>query len=369
MKINIAHISQHAREQASSFIQVHLNGLNGNVIHYHGGYLPNLRENEELKPLDLLEKIKLRLSKKIKGFNSNEWQLIKTLRQDKINLIFGEYGPTGVALHKIATYLNIPLIVHFHGFDAHHIPTLEKYKKKYEGFLFHQPNIIVVSKEMSSVIQSWGVNEKDILYTPCGCQAKFVEADISEERNHLIAVGNFISKKGPTYTLRAYAAAVKSGVTLPLLMIGDGPMWDECKALVRDLGIQNQVTFLGRLLPQETFEIMKKSKIFLQHSLTLEDGNKEGTPVAILEAQALGMPVISTKHAGIKDVVIQNNTGILVDEGDIDGMCAAIIDLTSDAQKTKSMGIAARQWVKENWTSAHHMESINRWIEIRFGNS
>jgi colanic acid/amylovoran biosynthesis glycosyltransferase len=366
MKINIAHVSQHSREQSSSFIQVHLNGLKGNVVHFHGGYLPHLRENENLVSLDIKEKIILRFKKKINGFTAAEWQLIKQFRKDQIGLIFGEYGPTGAALYKIAQFLAIPMIVHFHGFDAHHLPTLDKYRKKYDGFLLNQPNIIVVSKEMSSVIQTWGVEESNILYSPCGCQPKFVEAEITDDRNGFLTVGNFISKKGPAYTIKAYAAAVHAGVTTPMSMIGDGPLLEECKALVKELNVEKQVQFLGRLLPDETFEIMKKSKIFLQHSLTLEDGNKEGTPVAILEAQALGLPVISTKHAGIKDVVIQNETGILVEEGDIDSMSAAIIELANDDDKRKTMGLAAREWVKDHWTSQHHMDKINEWIYLRF---
>lgn len=366
MNINIAHVSQHSREQSSSFIQVHLRGLIGNVIHYHGGYLPHLRENGNLVSLNIKEKLILRFKKKMKGFNSSEWQLIRQFKQDQIGLIFGEYGPTGAALYPIARHLNIPMIIHFHGFDAHHIPTLQKYRKKYDDFLLDQPNLIVVSKEMSSVIQSWGVDESNILYSPCGCQPKFVEAEIIDERNGFLTVGNFIPKKGPAYTIRAYAAAVKSGVTMPLIMIGDGPLLEECKALVKELNIEKQVEFLGRLLPDETFEVMKKSKIFLQHSLTLEDGNKEGTPVAILEAQALGLPVISTKHAGIKDAVLQQETGILVEEGDIESMTAAMIEIANDDDKRKNMGLAARNWIKKHWTSKHHMDKINNWIYLRF---
>ena len=88
MNINIAHVSQHSREQSSSFIQVHLRGLIGNVIHYHGGYLPYLRENGNLVSLNIKEKLILRFKKKMKGFNSSEWQLIKQFKKDQIGLIF-----------------------------------------------------------------------------------------------------------------------------------------------------------------------------------------------------------------------------------------------------------------------------------------
>ena len=98
-------------------------------------------------------------------------------------MIFAEYGPTRSAVYQIAKVLRPPMIVHFNGFDAHHIPTLSKYRKSYDSFLQNQPHIIAVSSLMKQVILSWGDRSKFIVHSPCGCDSKFVEATIPKERN------------------------------------------------------------------------------------------------------------------------------------------------------------------------------------------
>jgi colanic acid/amylovoran biosynthesis glycosyltransferase len=360
---NIAHISPQSRQESSSFIQAHLNGIKGNVIHYHGGYLPKFIEDASLPELNIFEKIEFRIKKKIYGLNREEYKVYKQFKKDKIDVIFAEYGPTGCAVHQIAKVLRLPMIVHFHGFDAHHIPTLSKYRKSYDSFLQHQPHIIAVSSLMKQVIMSWGVDEKNIIHSPCGCDSKFVEATIPNERNGFLTVGNFVAKKGPLFTIKAFAKALEREKISHLTMIGDGPLLEECKNWVKSNELEKHITFTGKLSHQEIFEWMKKSKIFLQHSITLEDGNKEGTPVAILEASGMKMPVISTKHAGINEVILQNTTGILVEEEEVDEMANAMILLDQNTSLCQEMGENGRSWVAKHFTTKHHLEKINPWIE------
>ena len=112
--LRIAHISPQNREQSSSFIKAHLRGINGHVVHYHGGYLPTLREDNIIAPLNPFERIIFKFYKKIKGLHRDEYRVLKQFKKDKIQLIFAEYGPTGGALTEISKLLKIPLIVHFH---------------------------------------------------------------------------------------------------------------------------------------------------------------------------------------------------------------------------------------------------------------
>jgi len=363
VNLNIAHISPQSREQSSSFVQSHLNGIKGNVIHYHGGQFPTEVENQKLPRLNWIEKVQFKIFNKIKGCNITQFQLFKSLKKNNTDLVFVEYGTIASSVYASVRAMKIPLIVHFHGFDAHHIPTLKKYKVKYDSFLMDRPNIIVVSQLMKQLVLSWGVPEKNILYTPCGCDPKFVQAEIPSERKGFLTVGNFVSKKGPLITIKAFAKALEFGMTEKLTMIGDGPLWEECKNWVSSQNLENQIIFKGKLDHNEIFEWMKKSRVFLQHSITLEDGNKEGTPVSILEASGMQMPIISTTHAGINDVVIQNKTGILVEEGDINAMAMAIKKLHDDMALSHEMGINGRQLVAENYTSQHHLDKINNWIE------
>ena len=95
---------------------------------------------------------------------------------------------------------------------------------------------------------------------------------------------------------------------------------------------------------------MRKASVFMQHSVIASSGDREGTPVAVLEAGAAGIPVVATRHEGIADVVVHGETGILVDEGDTDAMGAAVAELLLDPSHAQRLGRAARQRVEERYS-------------------
>jgi glycosyltransferase involved in cell wall biosynthesis len=107
---------------------------------------------------------------------------------------------------------------------------------------------------------------------------------------------------------------------------------------------------------------MAEALAFVQHSVTAPNGDMEGTPVAVLEAGAAGLPVIATRHAGIPDVVIEGETGLLVDEHDVEGMAAMMIRLAEMPETAMEMGSAARKRVREHFSMEQHISLLNRCI-------
>ena len=83
----------------------------------------------------------------------------------------------------------------------------------------------------------------------------------------------------------------------------------------------------------------------MQHSVRASDGDSEGTPVAVLEAGAAGLPVVATRHAGIMDVVVDGETGLLVDEGDVDGMARCMVQLAREPDVAARLGEKARNHI------------------------
>lgn len=88
----------------------------------------------------------------------------------------------------------------------------------------------------------------------------------------------------------------------------------------------------------------------IQHSVTAVDGDMEGTPVIILEAAGAGLPIISTKHAGIQDVVIHGSTGFLVDEVAVKEMADFMIKILQEPDLARKMGDAGKQFIANNFT-------------------
>jgi len=146
-------------------------------------------------------------------------------------------------------------------------------------------------------------------------------------------------------------------------MIGDGPLWGTCQRLAEQLEITDRVSFLGVREHAEVAARMQSARAFVQHSITALSGDSEGTPVAVLEAQASGLPVVSTRHAGIPDVVLEGQTGFLVDEGDVDGMAQAMIRLAQDPNLAQSMGAAGRARVEAEFSMDRSIANLWQIIE------
>ena len=141
------------------------------------------------------------------------------------------------------------------------------------------------------------------------------------------------------------------------MMIGDGRLLEACKQTARMLEIEANVDFLGPRSHSEVAAAMRSARAFVQHSIRAYDGNSEGTPNVVMEAGATGLPVVATRHGGILDVVIDGETGLLVDEGDFDGMAECMVRLAEDPSLAARLGKAARERICAEFSQE---QSINK---------
>ena len=105
---------------------------------------------------------------------------------------------------------------------------------------------------------------------------------------------------------------------------------------------------------------MAQAVMFVQHSVISKQGDTEGLPVGILEAMASGLPIVSTRHAGIPEAVTDGETGLLVDEHDVDGMANAMDKLLSNPSLKKSMGMAGRKRVIEHFSAKQEIHRLRQ---------
>ena len=268
---------------------------------------------------------------------------LKAFRRLRPAAVLAEYGPIGVDVAEACRRAGVPLIVHFHGYDASLRACLEEMAGPYRRMFGAASAIVAVSRAMRDRLVALGAPPEKVRWNPYGvdCGA-FAGADPAAAPPTFLAVGRFTAKKAPDLTLRAFAEVRRAVPGARLRMVGFGPLQDACVGLAGTLGIAGAVTFLGACPPAMVQEEMRRARGFVQHSLEAADGDSEGTPVAILEAGASGLPVVSTRHAGIPDVVVEGRTGILVDERDVDGMAAGMIRLADDPALAGRMGRAAR---------------------------
>jgi glycosyltransferase involved in cell wall biosynthesis len=159
-----------------------------------------------------------------------------------------------------------------------------------------------------------------------------------------------VEKKAPHLTIQAFAAARRRHPAARLRIIGYGPLMDACRSLVRTLDLADAVTFLGPQPPDVVRAEMRAARGFVQHSVQAASGDCEGLPVGILEAAASGLPVVATRHAGIPEAVLDGDTGILVDEKDVDAMALAMERILDDAGLAARMGRRGQAHVREHFS-------------------
>jgi glycosyltransferase involved in cell wall biosynthesis len=211
----------------------------------------------------------------------------------------------------------------------------------------------------------------DVFVVPCGVAVVQPLPRIARSAGGVkcLAVGRMVAKKAPIAMLEAFAAA---RATLPeraltLDVVGEGPLLDDARLAIARLGLDAaSVSLLGTVDYDEVRRLMAASDLFLQHSVVDEaTGDEEGLPVAILDAMAAGLPVVSTRHAGIPEAVIDSETGVLVAEGDVEAMADAIVTLAGDPHRRARFGEAGRRRVEERFTWSAERAALLDVLQLR----
>lgn len=339
---------------SETFIRNQIEGLSNyaEIFNIHSGRYPERKEDGTLlspKLFWLLHKaIKIAVGRN--NFFSN-YGVKKHLKENKIDLIWANYGISGAHMVPAAKALNIPLITIFHGHDATDKKLLKIYKRKYARLFKQAAYIIAVSEEMKKRLINIGANPEKLKVIPYGINIENFKPQLeTPQKMNFLAVGRFTAKKGPTITIRAFYKVLQKYPEATLTMVGKkSGLYEECQKLVDELGIQNSVIFTGIMDQTQIAGMMRTCFAYVQHSIIAPNGDMEGTPLSILEAGASGIPIVSTRHAGIKEAVVHGSTGYLVDEKDEDGMARYMIELCDNPEMAKSFGLNGRKHIEENY--------------------
>ncbi|MCC7278860.1 MAG: glycosyltransferase [Chromatiaceae bacterium] len=360
---------------SSSFIRAHVEYLagdkvalteyypkltfKGQQIRYFYGQRPLLKKLAKLLPHWLYHRYVTLWEETYAG---RQDAIAAFMRIHKVDVILAEFGIHGSSIFPHARDLGIPLIVHFHGHDAHRDPLLEGYKNRYLGMFDYAFKLLSVSHFMTEKLIRMGADPEKIVYNPYGPRVSFYE-NRSDYRKTFLALGRFTDIKAPYLTLMAFKQVLTTHPDANLVMGGHGELLEVCQTLARTWNIESQVSFPGALRHEEVVPLFSQACCFVQHSVIPTYGDAEGTPVAILEAGAAGLPVLSTRHAGIPDAVIHGKTGYLVEERDVDGMAHYMRTLLDDQELCRRLGDAARAHIRANFNIDRHIGCIDKIID------
>ncbi len=361
--MNLAILSPSKNPYSETFIQAHKKYLSGKIFYYYGFRNAIALENHKpiaskfkkffLKTYQILaNKDELHTTKKILG---------DSLLKNKIDVALVEYGPHANSLLPIIKPLEIPMVVHFHGYDAS-IKTTIAANNHYKELFDYASSVIVVSQKMMEMVKNIGCPKEKLVMNTYGAQPEFETIIPQFSKNQFVGIGRFVDKKAPYYTILAFSKVLNKHPDAQLLLAGKGALKNTCVNLVKYLNIEHNVHFLGVITPEVYREILSQSLAFVQHSITASNGDMEGTPLAVLEASVAGLPVVSTRHAGIPDVIQHDETGLLCDEHDVEAMTENMLKLLDDKELAIKMGNNGKQNILENFNIKNHIDTLDKII-------
>jgi glycosyltransferase involved in cell wall biosynthesis len=269
-----------------------------------------------------------------------------------VHVHFGTCGPAGMAL---ARALGIPLLVTFHGQDA----TTDRqeamrthrgreYVKRKDEMIRFSGGFIAVSEYIRQRLLADGYPAEKVRVHRNGIDLDYFAPEPATERRPLIVfVGRFVEKKGVRYLIEAAAQLKAANVEFELVIIGGGPLETQLRAAAAAARIRCR--FTGFLAPGEVRDWMRRASVVAIPSVTAANGDSEGLPTTLLEAQAVATPVVATRHSGIPEGMVDGETGDLVDERDVTALAQRLRVFLESPARVHAAGDAGRRFVARHF--------------------
>ncbi|MBK9283198.1 MAG: glycosyltransferase family 4 protein [Sphingobacteriaceae bacterium] len=295
------------------------------------------RINPELYQRKKMKLIPFRYNKIINKFRwwLEQLQLHFTLKNKsfsiELNNVLSEFKPDLIHCHfgtdflKIASNLKganklIPVLVSFYGFDVTEKFMNKAILKKYRTLLNNQKVYsIAVADSLTHKVNSLAFPKNKTITLHSGIDTNFYKrtGDNRSKNDFLfLQVSSFYPKKGHHLMLEAFKEFLNQDnrYNYKMILAGFGPLEESIALQIKKLGLEKQVSMQSAVSPSEMIEICCRVNAFVHMSETADNGDQEGLPNVLLEVMALELPILSTLHAGIPNMIVQGVNGILCEE-------------------------------------------------------
>src|SRR5580693_1609747 len=287
--------------------------------------------------------------------------VVNMLRREQASLLHVHFGLDALEAWPLARALDLPMLVTLHGYDininrewweaGHGGNAMRDYPARLME-LAKQPRVhfIAVSEAIRRRAMSCGIPEKKITVRYIGVDTlKFasISPPIVERERRVLFVGRLVEKKGCEYLLKAF---VKVQSVIPdalLIIVGDGPLRASLQELAHYLGVQ--IKFRGGRSSAEIYQEFKLAKALCLPSITAENGDAEGLGIVLLEAQASGVPVVTSASGGSTEGISDGVTGFAFRERDVSTLSAHLISLLTDDAVAASFAAAGPYLMAEKF--------------------
>jgi glycosyltransferase involved in cell wall biosynthesis len=282
---------------------------------------------------------------------------VEHLRAYRPTVLHAHFGPSGPSALTLAEALGIPLVVTYHGKDA--TITDAEARRSWRGREYLRGRarvmekaafVIAVSDFIRSRLIAKGYPSRKIVTHYNGIDLDDFRRSSQTREPVVVFIGRFMEKKGCEYLIRALAALRHEGVRVRGVLIGDGPLRSPLEQLADETGAP--VAFTGFLPLPEVRVWLARASVVAVPSVTASNGDSEGLPTVILEAQAMGTPVVTTRHAGNAEGVAEGRTALVVGERDVEALGSAIRYFLENPTAVETYGVAGREFVEAKFDIA-----------------
>ena len=281
--------------------------------------------------------------------------LVKKLQLHQPRVVHAHFGTCGPAGMALANKLEVPLVVTFHGHDA----TMDRKEaqrthrgrellNKKDRLIERTGAFIAVSDYVRRRLIEDGYPAAKVVVHRNGIALNVFHPRMDANREPIILfVGRFVEKKGARYLIEAASVLHRAGVSFDLVMIGSGPLESDLKDAAAEARIPCH--FAGFLPVEEVKTWLGRSCVVAVPSVTAANGDSEGLPTILLEAQAMATPIVATHHSGIPEGVRDGITAELVKERDVAALAGKLRSFIESPAKARAFGQAGRRFVMENF--------------------
>lgn len=274
----------------------------------------------------------------LKGFR----RLLSSVKPD---VVLFQYATTAAVLWDATESQRCDLFVHLHGHDTYEEMCDEGHRQRVVD-MSGRALLICNSRDTLDRMAGWGVAEDRLVLKYMGVEVP-ARPPVRPVRDGvtILQLGRLVGFKGPEQTIRAFELACDRGLVGQLVLAGDGPLRDECVRLISESRWQRRIVRTGAIDWKEGRRLRRQADIYTQHNLRDPvTGQREAFGVSVVEAMAEALPVVGTRSGGIEETVIHDETGLLVDPGDVDGHAEALLLMARNG--TLRVELGRRGWCR-----------------------
>lgn len=248
------------------------------------------------------------------------------LAAERPSVVHAHFGPVGCELVELTRAAGIPLVTSLYGVDAAVLPYTEQWRDRYVRLFRDGTLFLAEGPQMRQKIIAAGAPADRTLVNPISLNLSKYPKWAPDGSSTVLFASRFVEKKGLVDAIAAFALALARVPGAGMTIVGAGPDEDDARALIARLGVGSRITFVGMQPHAEVIRLLTSAAVFIHPSVTAADGDSEGgAPTILLEAQAIGTPIVSTRHADIPNIVAEGPGAILCEEHDVTALGEALI--------------------------------------------